>query len=143
MTTAKLTNGCQGFVFCSVLSSLLAVAASDSFEEAITSIISLGGDADTTASMVNVHTKKERLFSIILSHRCCQTGGMAGSCYGLENIPPEWRKGLSNSAEIHERAFALGKLATGTLAFPVEALTLETLVEMEAKPKAAIVATLE
>jgi ADP-ribosylglycohydrolase len=47
LSSRKVTHPCQGFAFCSVLMSLLAVASASSFEEAVVAAISMGGDCDT------------------------------------------------------------------------------------------------
>ena len=48
----KIHHPCQGFAFCSVLMSLLAMSSAESFEDALVSAISLGGDTDTVGAMV-------------------------------------------------------------------------------------------
>lgn len=100
LSSRKVTHPCQGFAFCSVLMSLLAVASASSFEEAVVAAISMGGDCDTVGAMV---------------------GTMGGSRWGLSAIPKRWRKGVANSEALQARGLHLGQLATGRLSVqPIE-----------------------
>ncbi len=58
----------------------------DSFEEAITEIINLGGDTDTSAAIL---------------------GALAGAYYGVDAIPERWLDGLQNREGIDAWAIAL------------------------------------
>jgi ADP-ribosylglycohydrolase len=60
--------------------------ATDSFEEALTEIINLGGDTDTSAAIL---------------------GALAGACYGVDAIPERWLDGLQNREGIDAWAIAL------------------------------------
>ena len=57
----------------------------DSFEEAITEVINLGGDTDTAGAIL---------------------GAMAGASYGISEIPKRWLDGLQNREGIDARAIA-------------------------------------
>ena len=59
----------------------------DSFEEAITEIVNLGGDTDTAGAIL---------------------GAMAGAYYGPDQIPKRWLDGLQNREGIEARAMATG-----------------------------------
>lgn len=61
-----------------------------SFEEAVVEAASLGGDADTIASM---------------------TGAISGARLGIEAIPEEWVEKLENRAYIEELAVKLWEAA--------------------------------
>jgi len=93
--------------------SLLAVAKADSFEDAVTSIISLGGDTDTVGAIC---------------------GGMAGAAWGLSGIPDFWKLGLCNSELIQSRAKVLGQLAAKCMDPPSQIHNLDTLLSMETHP---------
>jgi ADP-ribosylglycohydrolase len=69
----------------------------DSFEEALTEIINLGGDADTTGAIL---------------------GALAGACYGVDAIPDRWLDGLQNRVGIENRALALARRSTAGLEIP-------------------------
>jgi ADP-ribosyl-[dinitrogen reductase] hydrolase len=58
----------------------------DSFEEALTEVVNLGGDTDTSAAIL---------------------GALAGAHYGVDAIPERWLEGLQNSDGIDAWAIAL------------------------------------
>jgi ADP-ribosyl-[dinitrogen reductase] hydrolase len=58
----------------------------DSFEEALTEVVNLGGDTDTAGAIL---------------------GALAGAFYGVEAIPERWLDGLQNREGIDARAIAL------------------------------------
>jgi len=68
-----------------------------SFEEALTEVINLGGDSDTTGAIV---------------------GAMAGAHYGANAIPSRWLDGLRNRSGIDARAIALAQRSTSGLQIP-------------------------
>ncbi len=68
-----------GYVMESIEASLWCLMKTDSYKEAILAAINKGHDTDTTAAI---------------------TGGLAGLCYGLENIPEHWVKQIVKLEEI-------------------------------------------
>jgi ADP-ribosyl-[dinitrogen reductase] hydrolase len=78
----------QGFPPACVPSCLYLLLTTDSFEEAVTDVINLGGDADTAGAIL---------------------GAMAGAYYGVEAIPKRWLEGLQNREGIERRAIALAR----------------------------------
>jgi ADP-ribosylglycohydrolase len=69
----------------------------DSFEEALTEIINLGGDTDTAGAIL---------------------GALAGACYGAGQIPSRWLDGLQNREGIDVRARALAQRSSEGLFIP-------------------------
>jgi ADP-ribosyl-[dinitrogen reductase] hydrolase len=69
----------------------------DSFEEAITEVINLGGDTDTAGAIL---------------------GALAGACYGVSEIPKRWLDGLQNRDGIDARAIALAHRSAEGLEIP-------------------------
>ncbi len=69
----------------------------DSFEEALTEVINLGGDADSTGAIL---------------------GALAGAHFGAEAIPARWLDGLQNREGIEARALALARRSTDGLTIP-------------------------
>ena len=69
----------------------------DSFEEALTEIINLGGDTDTAGAIL---------------------GALAGAHYGLCDIPKRWLDGLQNRDGIDARAIALANRSSAGLEIP-------------------------
>lgn len=69
----------SGYVIHTLESSLWAFLSTESFEEAVLRAVNLGGDADTTGSVV---------------------GGLAGLYYGEQRIPKAWIKTLARSQDI-------------------------------------------
>jgi len=98
--------------------SLLAMSSAESFEDAVVSAISLGGDTDTVGAMV---------------------GAMAGACWGVEGIPSDWVKGIANSEALIHRATKLSELTLSqNREEQIEAwdeegvdLSLDSLIDME------------
>jgi hypothetical protein len=68
-----------------------------SFEEAITEVVNLGGDADTAGAIL---------------------GAMAGAYYGVDAIPKRWLDDLQNREGIDARALALCQRSTEGLLIP-------------------------
>jgi ADP-ribosyl-[dinitrogen reductase] hydrolase len=69
----------------------------DSFEEALTEIINLGGDTDTAGAIL---------------------GALAGAYYGIGQIPRRWLDGLQNREGIDARAAALAQRSANGLDIP-------------------------
>ncbi|WP_435021730.1 ADP-ribosylglycohydrolase family protein [Tundrisphaera sp. TA3] len=69
----------------------------ESFEEAVTEVINLGGDADSTGAIL---------------------GALAGAHYGIEAIPARWLAGLQNREGIEVRAEALARRSAEGLEIP-------------------------
>ena len=76
----------SGFVLHSLEAALWCFARTSNFRDAVLLAANLGDDADTTAAI---------------------TGQLAGAYYGLEQIPPEWRKCLAWSDKIEAMGRAL------------------------------------
>lgn len=83
----------------------------EGFEEAITEIVNLGGDADTTGAIL---------------------GALAGACYGADEIPRRWIDGLQNREGIEARALALAQRSPQGLAIPD---LIATEIELNAKER--------
>lgn len=69
----------------------------DSFEEALTEVINMGGDTDTAGAIL---------------------GALAGAYYGIGQIPRRWLDGLQNRAGIDARAYALAERSADGLQIP-------------------------
>ncbi len=78
----------MGFPPACIPTCLYLLLTTDSFEEALTEVINLGGDTDTAGAIL---------------------GAMAGAHYGLAQIPRRWLDGLQNRAGIDARATALAQ----------------------------------
>jgi ADP-ribosyl-[dinitrogen reductase] hydrolase len=70
-------RGGTGRVVDSFWSAWDCFAGAGSYREAVTSAVALGADTDTTAAIA---------------------GGLAGAWWGIDAIPPEWRRGLREQA---------------------------------------------
>lgn len=75
--------------FNSVPISIYSFLANSRFRNCLEYALSLGGDRDTISAM---------------------TGAIAGACYGIEEIPAEWRGGLENGDYIERLAEELWQL---------------------------------
>ncbi|MEB3218577.1 MAG: ADP-ribosylglycohydrolase family protein [Nostocales cyanobacterium 94392] len=73
----------SGYVVHTLEASLWCLLNSISYPEAVLKAVNLGGDTDTTAAV---------------------TGGLAGICYGVENIPREWIEQIARKQEIIDLA---------------------------------------
>jgi ADP-ribosyl-[dinitrogen reductase] hydrolase len=69
----------SGYVIDSLEASLWSFLTTDNFSEAVLKSVNLGGDTDTTGSI---------------------TGGLAGTFYGYEALPPGWKKKLARIKDI-------------------------------------------
>ena len=65
---------------------LWALYNTDDFEEGVLRVVNLGDDADTTGAIY---------------------GQIAGAYYGVEAIPPNWRRRIAMSSEITQMADGL------------------------------------
>lgn len=70
-----------GYVLNTLPASLWCLLTTSSFEECVLKAVNLGGDTDTTG---------------------CVAGGLAGVCYGLESIPPNWIQTLARRDEVED-----------------------------------------
>ena len=75
-----------GYVVDTLEAVLWAFHRSGDFREGALRVVNLGDDADTTGAVY---------------------GQLAGACYGVESIPPEWRRRLAMGAEIESLADSL------------------------------------
>jgi len=87
----------MGFPPACIPTCLYLLLTTSSFEEAITEVVNLGGDADTAGAIL---------------------GAMAGAYYGVDAIPPRWLDGLQNREGIESRALALSQRSTEGLLIP-------------------------
>lgn len=87
----------QGFPPACIPTCLYLLLTTDSFEEAISDVINLGGDADTAGAIL---------------------GAMAGAYYGVDGIPKRWLDGLQNREGIEARAVALARGSSDGLDIP-------------------------
>jgi ADP-ribosyl-[dinitrogen reductase] hydrolase len=76
----------SGYVVKSLEASLWALHNADNFREAVLRAVNLGHDADTTGAVC---------------------GQLAGACWGVAGIPPEWLKGLAQRDELERAVGAL------------------------------------
>jgi ADP-ribosylglycohydrolase len=87
----------MGFPPACIPTCLYLLLTTNSFEEAITEVVNLGGDADTAGAIL---------------------GAMAGAYYGVDAIPSRWLDGLQNREGIDTRALALSQRSTEGLLIP-------------------------
>ncbi len=87
----------MGFPPACIPTCLYLLLTTSSFEEAITEVVNLGGDADTVGAIL---------------------GAMAGAYYGVDAIPARWLDGLQNREGIDSRALALSQRSTEGLLIP-------------------------
>ncbi len=87
----------QGFPPACIPTCLYLLLTTDSFEEAISDVINLGGDADTAGAIL---------------------GAMAGAYYGIDSIPRRWLDGLQNREGLEVRALALARRSAEGLNMP-------------------------
>ncbi len=69
----------SGYVIHTLVASVWCLLTSHSFEETVLKAVNLGEDTYTTGTVA---------------------GGLAGACYGVGSIPPEWRATLARNAEL-------------------------------------------
>jgi ADP-ribosyl-[dinitrogen reductase] hydrolase len=87
--TAEQINA-SGYVLHTLEAALWSFHRTDSFRDAILAAVNLGDDADTTGAVC---------------------GQIAGACYGIEGIPPEWLTRLAMREKIDAMALALNRQA--------------------------------
>jgi ADP-ribosyl-[dinitrogen reductase] hydrolase len=87
----------QGFPPACIPTCFYILLTTDSFEEALTEIVNLGGDTDTSGAIL---------------------GALAGAYYGLCDIPKRWLDGLQNRDGIDARAMALARRSSAGLQIP-------------------------
>ena len=87
----------MGFPPACIPACLYLLLSTDSFEEAVTEVVNLGGDTDTAGAIL---------------------GAMAGAYYGADAIPQRWLEGLQNRDGIEARAIALAHRSTKGLNIP-------------------------
>lgn len=71
----------SGYVVHTLLASVWSLLTTHTYEEAVLRAVNLGGDTDTIA---------------------CITGGLAGLCYGLKQVPERWRRTLVRSQDLED-----------------------------------------
>jgi ADP-ribosyl-[dinitrogen reductase] hydrolase len=76
----------SGYVVKSLEAALWAFHAAENFREAVLKAVNLGDDADTTGAVC---------------------GHLAGACWGVTAIPPEWLDGLAQREELERAVGAL------------------------------------
>jgi len=87
----------MGFPPACIPTCLYLLLSTDSFEEALTEVINMGGDTDTAGAIL---------------------GALAGAYYGVREIPKRWLDGLQNRNGIEARAIALAQRSTNGLSIP-------------------------
>jgi ADP-ribosylglycohydrolase len=87
----------MGFPPACIPTCLYLLLTTDSFEEAITEVVNLGGDTDTAGAIL---------------------GALAGAYYGVHAIPDRWLEGLQNREGIEAWAIALAQRSRRGLHIP-------------------------
>jgi ADP-ribosyl-[dinitrogen reductase] hydrolase len=100
----------MGFPPACIPTCFYTLLTTDSFEEALTEIINLGGDTDTAGAIL---------------------GALAGAYYGVGEIPRRWLEGLQNRQGIEARAIALARRSTEGLHIPEFVATEQDLNRLE------------
>jgi len=72
-----------GYVLHTLEASIWCLLTTDNYTDAVLKAVNLGNDTDTTAAV---------------------TGGLAGLCYGFENIPEKWIETIAKRFEIEDLA---------------------------------------
>jgi ADP-ribosylglycohydrolase len=110
----------KGFPPACIPACLYLLMVTESFEEALTEVVNLGGDADTAGAML---------------------GAMAGACYGLSDIPARWLEGLRNRTGLQARADALAAPRDAALeSMPDLVQTEQRLSALEAEQRDSLMA---
>jgi ADP-ribosylglycohydrolase len=68
-----------GYVLHTLHAAVWALLTTDNYRDCVLRAVNLGGDTDTTG---------------------CVAGGLAGVCYGLENVPEEWRNQIARRDDL-------------------------------------------
>ncbi len=100
----------MGFPPACIPTCLYILLTTDSFEEALTEVVNLGGDTDTAGAIL---------------------GAMAGAYYGVHAIPVRWLDGLQNREGIEARAIALAQRSIHGLDIPDLVATEQSLSQKE------------
>ncbi|RUL86212.1 ADP-ribosylglycohydrolase family protein [Tautonia sociabilis] len=87
----------MGFPPACIPTCLYVLLTTDTFEEALTEVVNLGGDADSAGAIL---------------------GAMAGAHFGVDAIPERWLEGLHNRVGIERRAEALAVGPDAVLEIP-------------------------
>ena len=87
----------MGFPPACIPTCLYLLLTTDNFEEALTEVVNLGGDADSTGAIL---------------------GALAGAHFGIGSIPTRWLDGLQNREGIEARALALVHRSTEGIDIP-------------------------
>jgi ADP-ribosylglycohydrolase len=100
----------MGFPPACIPTCFYVLLTTESFEEALTEMINLGGDTDTTGAIL---------------------GALAGAYYGVDEIPHRWLEGLQNRIGIETRALALAQRSAAGLDVPDLIATEQELTQRE------------
>jgi ADP-ribosyl-[dinitrogen reductase] hydrolase len=106
------TRPTMGFPPACIPTCLYLLLATNSFDEALTEIVNLGGDTDTAGAIL---------------------GAMAGTYYGIDGIPKRWLDELQNREGIELRALALAQRSRAGLQIPDLVTTEHELTRKEAE----------
>jgi len=71
--------GSSGYVIHTLTASIWCLLTSNSFDETVLKAVNLGGDTDTTGTVA---------------------GGLAGACYGVKSIRPDWTACLARREDV-------------------------------------------
>jgi ADP-ribosylglycohydrolase len=86
----KIKSG--GYVIETIEAAIWCLLTTGNYKDAVLKAVNLGHDTDTTAAVA---------------------GGLAGLLYGVENIPPEWRKAIARYDDIIDLAERMDKRLFG------------------------------
>ncbi len=100
----------MGFPPACIPTCLYLLLTTDSFEEALTEVVNLGGDTDTAGAIL---------------------GALAGAYYGVDAIPDRWLDGLQNREGIDAWAIALAQRSRRGLHIPDLIATEQSLTRKE------------
>jgi ADP-ribosyl-[dinitrogen reductase] hydrolase len=106
------TRPTMGFPPACIPTCLYLLLVTESFDEALTEIVNLGGDTDTSGAIL---------------------GAMAGAHYGVDAIPKRWLDELQNREGIELRALALAQRSSAGLQIPDLVATEHELTRREAE----------
>ncbi len=87
----------MGFPPACIPTCLYLFLTTDNLEDALTEVVNLGGDADSTGAIL---------------------GAIAGAYYGVDALPERWLVGLQNREGIDARAVALAQRSTAGIDIP-------------------------
>lgn len=109
----------MGFAVSLIPTCLYLLLATDSFEEALTEVVNLGGDADTAGAVL---------------------GALAGAHYGVGAIPRRWLRDLHNQEGVDVRARALASRSREGLDIPCLVETERKLTDLESRNRESLIA---